>query len=146
MPVLYEVVYERLESDLSINTVTKGRYVLSSALRTALQSQGPERWVFGNGIGVFEERLAVVLNRPVAHVQNDLLRLLHDYGLFGFTLIILAFYSVTRREPGALILLLMFGALMLVDNVFIYLYFHFTLFMCMRALIQEGAEPQVGVT
>jgi O-antigen ligase len=108
--------------------------------RTVLASWSESPWI-GKGAGSSSEALESALGPEEGQVHNDYLRILHDYGVFGLVLWLLAIVKLVwamwkawlradRRSTAeahphlaALLSLVALVAAMITDNVVVYIFF-----------------------
>jgi O-antigen ligase len=134
---LFETAADNLAlQDSDAAGVSVGRYDLAVMLWNQMKAAQTANWIFGFGPGAADSWVTsyFILGNP----HNDWLKILFDYGIFGFfCLHAIWFLTLTRHRLGIMIYLYS-ATLMMTDNVFIYMFHQVFVAMMMCTGRPEG--------
>ena len=134
---IFEFVAATLQiQNTSANSISLGRYGFASRIWAAQANNPALSWVFGSGPGSADA--AVGVDNP----HNDWLKILFDYGIFGFLVIHAILCRLLCEHRLGIMLYIYTATLMVTDNIFIYMFYHpFLLLLVSAARTQPLQAP-----
>lgn len=114
------LIIETLDINMSVNQFTQGRAVMSYALNEELNNRPILGSIFGSGPGtsdiIAQQASSGLLNLP----HNDFLKIIIDYGYFGFTVISILLSVIFSRTHLGVGLFLFLIVCYISDNLLVY--------------------------
>jgi hypothetical protein len=143
---IFEYIAETLKiSNTSANSISLGRYEMAKMLWGELRGNSLTQWLVGSGPGsadaLLVERTSNVLT---SNPHNDWLKILFDYGAFGFVVLHAVIFRVLCEHRLGVMLYLYGAVLMLTDNVFIYMFYHPFVLLMVSAARREPSREAVA--
>lgn len=115
-----EALIRFFDINMSVNQFTQGRAKLSYALIGDLYNKPTTELFFGSGAGFADNIAFETSNGALNLPHNDYLKMLSDYGIVGFILILGGLsFSLCRSKAGSCMLLYL-SILFISDNVIVY--------------------------
>lgn len=118
-----------------------GRYVMGSALSKSLFDQDFSTWIFGSSAGAADNFIiSLAFDSGVTNAHDDWLKIFYDYGFAGYIIYLSIFFLIFRKNIWTMGLGVATSVVMVTDNVLIYFFFQFPLFLAVTALGDQSSE------
>lgn len=139
--LVVETAFNSLSSlqGYNIEEFMAGRYAMGLALSKNLVGQEFLTWIFGSSAGA-ADNFIISLDLGITNAHDDWLKILYDYGLAGYLIYLSIFFLIFRKNIWTMGLGVATSVVMVTDNVLIYLFFQFPLFLAVRALGERSGE------
>lgn len=132
--------------ETSANSISLGRYEMAKMLWSEMGANTWAKTIFGLGPGasdalLTEKTASATSNNP----HNDWLKIFYDYGVLGLVVIHVVLFRTLLEHRVGLMLYIYGAALMMTDNIFIYMFYHpFVLLLVAAARHEPESRAAIG--
>lgn len=135
-------IFELFDLEVSIDAFFQGRYEIARFLSRVAFEREPLDFALGFGPGAADV-LTRYVDQEFGNPHNDWLKIFIDYGYIGLVATILFMCSLCLRSPVQFSVVMATCVMFVTDNLLIYFFYEFALFLIIRADDTEYLQRKV---